>query len=209
MDEGVDVSEPLAMEGNEDSSAVAFDIEDDDAPTMPKAPIADMGLDQVNGDAIPMTVDTDVLETLETAQGAEEVEIMAENTFLHSDSPMKPPQLLPIEVLLSLPPDPQSYDRIDLPPSWFISKVLNEIDTGDDEEHAWYEVEFDDGRTDQVSGIALFSRTPISLLPASIHLLPCCFTHFCYLIPCVIFSFVPILPSTFHLPTLTSILISQ
>ena len=53
---------------------------------------------------------------------------------------------LPIEVHLQPPSDPESYQK--LPPSWTVETVLSELQLDD---NIFYEVEFDDGRIDQVS----------------------------------------------------------
>jgi hypothetical protein len=63
----------------------------------------------------------------------------------------RPANLISIQVVLSPPPDPSSYKKVALPPSWYIFRILEEIKTGDE---VWYSVEFDDGRIDQVSGQA-------------------------------------------------------
>ncbi|KAI0134748.1 chromo domain-containing protein [Xylariales sp. AK1849] len=57
------------------------------------------------------------------------------------------PRLQRIEVILPLPLDRNSFRA--LPPSWEVAKVLDEIDTAEDEN--WYSVEFDDARVDQVA----------------------------------------------------------
>ncbi|KAK8014720.1 hypothetical protein PG990_008016 [Apiospora arundinis] len=56
------------------------------------------------------------------------------------------PRLFPIEVVLSPLADPESYEI--LPPSWTVEKVTREVEQDDE---AWYEVEFEDGRVDMVS----------------------------------------------------------
>ncbi|KAI1878708.1 hypothetical protein JX265_002885 [Neoarthrinium moseri] len=67
---------------------------------------------------------------------------------LATDPPAAKLHLFPIEVLLSPPPDPDSYAKVALPPSWVVLRVIEEIDFGDE---TWYSVEFDDGRVDQLA----------------------------------------------------------
>jgi hypothetical protein len=80
--------------------------------------------------------------------------------------------LHPIEVLLNAPSDPSSYQKVQLSPSWVVLKILEQIDTGDDSddngEVAWYSVQFDDSRIDQVSG---------NIIHARLCLLHMCFRH--------------------------------
>lgn len=63
-------------------------------------------------------------------------------------SPSGASRYLPIQVVLTPPSDPSSYEKVVLPTSWFVSRVLEEIQAGGE---LWYSVEFDDGRVDQVS----------------------------------------------------------
>ncbi|KAH9900270.1 PHD/FYVE-zinc-finger like domain-containing protein [Xylariomycetidae sp. FL2044] len=53
-----------------------------------------------------------------------------------------------IEVVLTPPADPEAYARVELGPSWFVEKVLDEVDI---EGETWYSVQFDDGRIDQLA----------------------------------------------------------
>ncbi|KAI1085250.1 PHD/FYVE-zinc-finger like domain-containing protein [Whalleya microplaca] len=52
----------------------------------------------------------------------------------------------PIEVILTPPPDPETYERIS--PSWTVERVAGEVAIGN---KILYRIEFDDGRIDQVS----------------------------------------------------------
>ncbi|KAH6655543.1 hypothetical protein BKA67DRAFT_561021 [Truncatella angustata] len=97
-------------------------------------------------------VEQDETGNLAGVQETEQVDEENASTKHSSPSPLQQPQLLPIQVLLHAPADPSSYSKIDLPPSWFVSKILEEVATGhdnDDDDGPWYSVEFDDGRIDQ------------------------------------------------------------
>ena len=64
-------------------------------------------------------------------------------------------RVFPIEVHLEPPSNPESYQK--LPPSWTVETVLSELQL---EENIIYELEFDDGRIDQVSPISRSGTTP-------------------------------------------------
>ena len=66
----------------------------------------------------------------------------------------------PIEVHLTPPSDPKSYQK--LPPSWIVETVRSELQV---ENNIFYEVEFDDGRIDQVSPV--FMPNILALLESS------------------------------------------
>ncbi|KAI1631729.1 hypothetical protein F4809DRAFT_146609 [Biscogniauxia mediterranea] len=73
-------------------------------------------------------------------------EMDEEIQLVEEDMVLQPGRQYPIEVVLSPPLDPDSYEQI--PPSWTVEHILDEVETGDD---IFYSVEFDDGRIDQVS----------------------------------------------------------
>ncbi|KAH8193649.1 hypothetical protein TruAng_012187 [Truncatella angustata] len=129
-------------------------------------------------------VEQDETGNLAGVQETEQVDEENASTKHSSPSPLQQPQLLPIQVLLHAPADPSSYSKIDLPPSWFVSKILEEVATGhdnDDDDGPWYSVEFDDGRIDQVSAcpcVVLWSALPS--------------IHFALALPLLAFHFPPI-----------------
>ncbi|ETS74543.1 hypothetical protein PFICI_13027 [Pestalotiopsis fici W106-1] len=69
-------------------------------------------------------------------------------------SATKQQQLHPIEVVISPPRNPDSFSKIKLPPSWYVLRVIDQIDIDEDDygygQDTWYSVEFDDGRIDQL-----------------------------------------------------------
>lgn len=152
-----------------------------DEPVIPQAPMALMEVDDVSGvdhnengeDQEEPTLDAPAIQ-----EQTGDVD-MTSSPKSHRSAPMQQ-QLHPIEVVLEPPTDPASYEEIDLPSSWYVFKVLEQIDLGDEDDYgqdSWYSVEFDDGRVDQVSdwscfGIRVSSRhisllSPCPLLPGT------------------------------------------
>ncbi|KAK9774428.1 hypothetical protein AB5N19_08902 [Seiridium cardinale] len=118
---------------------------------------SNMDLDNEDDMDTPLTGDEHAMIAPDEVEKPEETD--KGNTSGTSSSPSRPPRLLPIEVLLHPPLDPSSYSKVELPPSWFVRGVLEEIDAGDDDEDAWYSVEFDDGRVDQLAYDDILSLT--------------------------------------------------
>ncbi|KAI0595367.1 PHD/FYVE-zinc-finger like domain-containing protein [Biscogniauxia sp. FL1348] len=73
-------------------------------------------------------------------------EMDEEIQLVEEDMVLQPGRQYPIEVVLSPPLDPDSYERI--PPSWTVEYIIDEVETGDD---VFYSVEFGDGFIDQVA----------------------------------------------------------
>lgn len=169
-------SVPMAvMDVDGDGSKEGEDEEEEallDEPVIPQAPMALMEVDDVSGvdhkengeDQEEPTLDAPAIQ-----EQTGDVD-MTSSPKSHRSASMQQ-QLHPIEVVLEPPTDPASYEKIDLPSSWYVFKVLEQIDLGDEDDYgqdSWYSVEFDDGRVDQVSGRSCFgirvSSRHISLL---------------------------------------------
>lgn len=135
-------------------------------------PMANMDVD--DGD---QQDDEDKVEGDQEVQNEPEIQVEYDGLEQTGDVSMESPpnshhsaaaqqQLHPIEVVISPPRDPYSYNKIELPPSWYVLKILEKFDVDEEDDYGygqdtWYSVEFDDGRIDQVSvGICL--RIPLN-----------------------------------------------
>ncbi|KAI5927436.1 hypothetical protein F4810DRAFT_650967 [Camillea tinctor] len=100
-------------------------------------------MDQVNGEILHEEVPSEeVLVPPHVEEMDSETQLIGEDV----DMVPQPGRQYPIEVVLSPPLDPDSYEKI--LPSWTVGYILDEVEAGDE---VFYSVEFDDGRIDQVS----------------------------------------------------------
>lgn len=102
---------------------------------------------------------------------SDEVDNACPSEILEGPASLNHSRHLAIEVRVCPPSNPGEYAKVDLPPSRFVSRVLEEINTGthddgDDDDDAWFSVEFDDGRVERVSGIALHPDISLHTLSA-------------------------------------------
>ncbi|KAK6193834.1 Tripeptidyl-peptidase sed2 [Pestalotiopsis sp. IQ-011] len=177
-DLGHDNTDLTALDTNAPASMAVMDVDDVDGdgskegedqdeeallhePAVPQTPMALMEVDDVNGvdykegeeDQEEATLDAPTIQDHDKVlQQTDDVDLTNSPKSRRSASMQE--QLHPIEVVLEPPTDPASYERIDLPSSWYVFKVLEQIDLGDEDDYgqdSWYSVEFDDGRVDQLS----------------------------------------------------------
>ncbi|KAK7992013.1 hypothetical protein PG988_000807 [Apiospora saccharicola] len=118
-------------ESPKEHETIVLDSEDDE-------PVADAPPDDTEAEIKLM------IDSVEYSGNGEDLEESEEPT----DQPTEAAQsrLFPIEVVLSPPEDPDSYEI--LPPSWTVEKVTREVEQDGE---VWYEVELDDGRVDMVA----------------------------------------------------------
>ncbi|KAF3006110.1 hypothetical protein E8E14_001210 [Neopestalotiopsis sp. 37M] len=125
-------------------------------------PMANMDVD--DGD---QQDDEDKVEGDQEVQNEPEIQVEYDGLEQTGDVSMESPpnshhsaaaqqQLHPIEVVISPPRDPDSYNKIELPPSWYVLKILEKFDVDEEDDYGygqdtWYSVEFDDGRIDQLA----------------------------------------------------------
>lgn len=194
-DLGHDNTDLTALDTNASASMAVMDVDDVDGhgskegedqeeeallhePAVPQAPVALMEVDDVNGvdhkegeeDPEEATLDAPMIQDHDKVLQQKD-DVDPTNSPKSRRSASMQEQLHPIEVILEPPTDPTSYEKIDLPSSWYVFKVLEQIDLGDEDDYgqdSWYSVEFDDGRVDQVSGRSRFgihvSSRHVSLL---------------------------------------------
>ncbi|KAK8018038.1 hypothetical protein PG991_007228 [Apiospora marii] len=122
-------------------------VEMGDAPKEHETIVLDSDRDGSVADAPPDTAEAEKklgTDSAEDSGDAEDLEESEEPTSQPTEATQS--RLFPIEVVLSPPEDPDSYEI--LPPSWTVEKVTREVEQDGE---VWYEVEFDDGRVDMVA----------------------------------------------------------
>lgn len=122
-------------------------IEMGDAPKDHETIVLDPENDESVADAPSDTAQVEKKLATGSAEDSEDEEGLEESEYpIDRPTEATQPRLFPIEVVLSPPEDPDSYEI--LPPSWTVEKVTREVEQDGE---VWYEVEFDDGRVDMVS----------------------------------------------------------
>ncbi|CAJ2503257.1 Uu.00g106510.m01.CDS01 [Anthostomella pinea] len=139
--DAMDVSQDAAVsvENPDLGGDVNMNVGDDIDTAMEAAPVPS------SDTAIQDSQDPSDQDSATAQEDGDQYQLVAARESLDIDLPNKP-RLHVIEVELSPPADPDSYEQIPL--SWTVQQVHDEIDAGDD---TYYSVEFDDGRIEQVA----------------------------------------------------------
>lgn len=145
LDQDITMREaPMAIEAPMGTSEQLFDLSEPTA--LAAAP--DRTMQDINGsyDVDPSNGDGEVQQVDDVNNDVDDVDELQEDTRpeFHRQTRAKS-RLYPIEVVLAPPPDPETYEK--LSPSFIVNRVLEEIRIGN---QSWYNVEYSDGRIDQV-----------------------------------------------------------